>query len=151
MAQEARTAEQHGATERVRRLREESLNTQPRLYMERAVLETEAYRKYEGTVSVPELRALTLRHFFAHKTISIHRGELIVGEKGDGPQSAPTFPELCCHTIEDMRIMDQRELIRFAVTPEDLRIQKEEIIPYWEKRSIRYRILNSMSDEWKAA
>ena len=151
MAQEARTAEQHGATERVRRLREESLNTQPRLYMERAVLETEAYRTYEGTVSVPELRALTLRHFFAHKTISIHRGELIVGEKGDGPQSAPTFPELCCHTIEDMRIMDQRELIRFAVTPEDLRIQKEEIIPYWEKRSIRYRILNSMSDEWKAA
>ena len=151
MAQEARTAEQHGATERVRRLREESLNTQPRLYMERAVLETEAYRKYEGTVSVPELRALTLRHFFAHKTISIHRGELIVGEKGDGPQSAPTFPERCCHTIEDMRIMDQRELIRFAVTPEDLRIQKEEIIPYWEKRSIRYRILNSMSDEWKAA
>ena len=77
MAQEARTAEQHGATERVRRLREESLNTQPRLYMERAVLETEAYRKYEGTVSVPELRALTLRHFFAHKTISIHRGEQI--------------------------------------------------------------------------
>ena len=151
MAQEARTAEQHGATERVRRLREESLNTQPRLYMERAVLETEAYRKYEGTVSVPELRALTLRHFFAHKTISIHRGELIVGEKGDGPQSAPTFPELCCHTIEDMQIMDRRELIRFAVTPEDLRIQKEEIIPYWEKRSIRYRILNSMSDEWKAA
>ena len=151
MAQEARTAEQHGATERVRRLREESLNTQPRLYMERAVLETEAYRKYEGTVSVPELRALTLRHFFAHKTISIHRGELIVGEKGDGPQSAPTFPELCCHTIEDMQIMDRRELIRFAVTPEDLRIQEEEIIPYWEKRSIRYRILNSMSDEWKAA
>ena len=151
MAQETRTAEQHGATERVRRLREESLNTQPRLYMERAVLETEAYRKYEGTVSVPELRALTLRHFFAHKTISIHRGELIVGEKGDGPQSAPTFPELCCHTIEDMQIMDRRELIRFAVTPEDLRIQKEEIIPYWEKRSIRYRILNSMSDEWKAA
>ena len=151
MAQEARTAEQHGATERVRRLREESLNTQPRLYMERAVLETEAYRKYEGTVSVPELRTLTLRHFFEHKTISIHRGELIVGEKGDGPQSAPTFPELCCHTIEDMQIMDRRELIRFAVTPEDLRIQKEEIIPYWEKRSIRYRILNSMSDEWKAA
>ena len=52
-----------------------------------------------------------------------------MGEKGDGPQSAPTFPELCCHTIEDMQIMDRRELIRFAVTPEDLRIQKEEIIP----------------------
>ena len=151
MAQEIRTAERHGATERVRRLREESLGTQPRIYMERAVLETEAYKKYEGTVSVPELRALTLRHFFEHKSISIHRGELIVGEKGDGPQSAPTFPELCCHTIEDMKIMDQRELIRFAVSEDDLRIQEETIIPYWESRSIRHRILASMSDEWKAA
>ena len=151
MAQEIRTAERHGATERVRRLREESLGTQPRIYMERAVLETEAYKKYEGTVSVPELRALTLRHFFEHKSISIHRGELIVGEKGDGPQSAPTFPELCCHTIDDMKIMDQRELIRFAVSEDDLRIQEETIIPYWENRSIRHRILASMSDEWKAA
>ena len=57
MAEQEKTVrEQHGATERVRRLREESLNTQPRIYMERAVLETEAYEKYEGTVSVPELR-----------------------------------------------------------------------------------------------
>ena len=46
MAQEIRTAERHGATERVRRLREESLGTQPRIYMERAVLETEAYKKW---------------------------------------------------------------------------------------------------------
>lgn len=152
MAEQEKTVrEQHGATERVRRLREESLGTQPRIYMERAVLETEAYEKYEGTVSVPELRALTLRHFFENKSISIHKGELIVGEKGDGPQSAPTFPELCCHTIEDMKIMDQRELIRFAVSDEDLRIQKEKIIPFWEKRSIRHKILNSMSEEWKAA
>lgn len=143
--------EQHGSTERVRRLREESLNTQPRIYMERAVLETEAYEQYEGTVSVPELRALTLRHFFERKSICIHRGELIVGEKGDGPQSAPTFPELCCHTLEDMRIMDQRELIRFAVTQQDLQIQKEKIIPFWERRSIRHRILNSVSEAWKAA
>ncbi len=148
MAEQEKTVrEQHGATERVRRLREESLNTQPRIYMERAVLETEAYEKYEGTVSVPELRALTLRHFFENKSISIHKGELIVGEKGDGPQSAPTFPELCCHTLEDMKIMDQRELIRFAVSEEDLRIQKEKIIPYWEKRSIRHKILSSMSEE----
>ena len=130
---------------------EESLNTQPRIYMERAVLETEAYEQYEGTVSVPELRALTLRHFFERKSICIHKGELIVGEKGDGPQSAPTFPELCCHTLEDMRIMDQRELIRFAVTQQDLQIQKEKIIPFWERRSIRHRILNSVSEAWKAA
>ena len=46
-----RPKEVHGMNDRVRRLREESLNTQPRIYIERAVLETEAYEKYEGTVS----------------------------------------------------------------------------------------------------
>ena len=38
-----RPKEVHGMNDRVRRLREESLNTQPRIYIERAVLETEAY------------------------------------------------------------------------------------------------------------
>lgn len=143
--------EQHGINERVRRLREESLNTQPHLYMDRAKLETEAYEKYEGSVSVPELRALNLKYFFEHKKLHIGRGELIVGEKGDGPQSAPTFPELCCHTVQDMRVMNDRELINFTVSDEDLKFQKERIIPFWEKRSIRNRILKNMSDEWKAA
>ena len=61
-----RPKEVHGMNDRVRGLREESLNTQPRIYIERAVLETEAYEKYEGTVSIPELRALTLLHYFSH-------------------------------------------------------------------------------------
>ena len=53
--------------ERIRRLREESLNTQPRIYIERAVLETEAYEKYEGAVSVSELRAMTLLLSYSRK------------------------------------------------------------------------------------
>ena len=118
--------EAHGVTERVRRLREESLNTQPRIYMERALLETEAYEQYEGTVSVPELRALTLRHYFSKKKHFYPQGRADCREKGERPQSAPTFPELCCHTVEDMKVMDQRELIRFAVTEEDLRLQQGE-------------------------
>lgn len=143
--------EQHGMNERVRRLREISLNTQPRIYMERAKLETEVYQKYEGTVSVPELRALTLKHFFENKKLHIEKGELIVGEKGDGPQASPTFPELCCHTLQDMQVMNDRELINFTVSKADLETQKNTIIPFWENRSIRHKILENMSDEWKAA
>ena len=55
---------QRGSTERTRRLRAESMSTQPHIYIERAVLETEAYKMYEGTCSVPELRAKSLLHFF---------------------------------------------------------------------------------------
>lgn len=138
-----------GMNARIQKLRHQSETTPPRLYLERADLETDAYMQYEGTVSVPELRALTLRHFMEHKKLCINDGELIVGEKGDGPQSAPTFPELCCHTLEDMRVMNDRELIFFKVSDDDLKLQEEKIIPFWAKRSMRYKILNALSSQWK--
>lgn len=141
--------EQRGMNERIQKLREQSVTTQPRLYLERANLETDAYLKYEGSVSVPELRALAFLHVMENKTLCINEGELIVGEKGDGPQAAPTFPELCCHTLEDMRIMNERDLISFAVSEEDMELQKNKIIPYWEKRSIRRKLLDGVSREWK--
>lgn len=141
--------EQRGMNERIQKLREQSVTTQPRLYLERANLETDAYLKYEGSVSVSELRALAFLHVMENKTLCINEGELIVGEKGDGPQAAPTFPELCCHTLEDMRIMNERDLISFAVSVEDMELQKNKIIPYWEKRSIRRKLLDGVSREWK--
>ena len=94
--------EARGMNERIQKLRKQSVETDPRLYMERADLMTDAYLKYEGSVSVPEMRAIAFKHFMEHKKLCINDGELIVGEKGDGPQKAPTFPELCCHTLEDM-------------------------------------------------
>ncbi len=142
---------ERGMNERIRKLRKQSLETEPHIYMERAKLETEAYMMYEGSVSVPELRALSFKHFMEHKALCINDGELIVGEKGDGPQAAPSFPELCCRTVEDMKVMDARDLIYFRVSEEDLKVQEETIIPFWEKRSIRHKILENMSEEWKDA
>lgn len=141
--------EERGMNARIKKLRKQSLTTTAHLYMERAKLMTDAYKKYEGSVSIPELRALTMKEIFSRKEITIEDGELIVGDKGKGPQSTPTFPELCCHTIEDMHVMNDRELICFKVSEEDLKLQEKEIIPYWENRSIRHKIINAMSDEWK--
>ena len=140
-----------GMNDRIKKLRKLSVETQPHIYMERAVLETEAYEMYEGKVSIPELRALTLKHIFSNKTLYIGDGELIVGEKGDYPQAAPSFPELCCHTLEDMHNMNDRKVVNFSVTEEDLKIQEEKIIPYWQERTMRKKILDSMTDEWKEA
>lgn len=142
---------ERGMNERIRKLRKQSVDAQAHIYMERAKLMTEAYKKYEGSLSVPEMRATALKYFFENKTLCINDGELIVGEKGDGPQSSPTFPELCCHTIEDMHVMNDRELINFTATEEDIKLQEEVIIPYWENRSIRRKILENMKPEWKAS
>ena len=120
--------------ERVQALRELSVTTQPHIDMERAKSETATYKKYD---------------YFATKTLYIGDGELIVGEKGDSPHGAPTFPELCCHTLEDMHVMNDRKLISFSVKEEDYGYQEREIIPFWEKRSTRSKILANMSDQWK--
>ncbi|MEG1732634.1 MAG: pyruvate formate lyase family protein, partial [Longicatena sp.] len=141
--------ENRGMNDRIKKLRKQSEEITPHIYMERAMLMTEAYKKYEGEVSIPELRALTMKEIFSKKTINIEEGELIVGDKGAGPQSTPTFPELCCHTLEDMEVMNDRELICFKVSEKDKQEQVDTIIPFWENRSIRHKIINAMSEEWK--
>ncbi|MDD3139183.1 MAG: glycyl radical protein [Lachnospiraceae bacterium] len=143
--------EKRGMNERVQALRQISLDTPAHIDMERAKIMTETYEEYEGSVSVPELRALVLKDYFQKKTLYIGEGELIVGEKGDSPQASPTFPELCCHSLEDMHVMNDRALINFKVKEEDYVFQKETIIPYWDKRSIRKRIIENMKPEWKEA
>ncbi|NLV75839.1 MAG: formate C-acetyltransferase/glycerol dehydratase family glycyl radical enzyme, partial [Tissierellia bacterium] len=135
--------------ERVIKLREESLYAVPKLSLERAQIVTDVYKKYQGKVSIPVLRALTFKELCERKTICINHGELIVGERGRKPKATPTYPELCCHTIDDFDIIDTRDKVFFKVDDEARRIQKEEIIPYWQGKSMRDLLFNSMTDEWK--
>ncbi len=143
--------EERGMNKRIQSLRKLSLETQPHIDLERAISETKTYEQYEGYLSIPELRGQVLKDYFSTKTLYIGDGELIVGEKGDSPQASPTFPELCCHSIEDMHVMNDRELISFKVREGDYDIQEKTMIPYWDKRSIRNQILRQMTPEWKAA
>jgi len=138
-------------SERVIRLRAESLEAAPYISTERAQLMTEFYNKDTGLVSTVMHRALAFAHFIDNRTICIHPGELIVGEKGPAPKAAPTFPELCCHSLEDLDILDSREKIPFVVSPETRAVYKEEIIPFWKGRSMRDLIFKEMSAEWLAA
>lgn len=137
-----------GSFERTKKLRNQSIESIPHITIERAKLVTEAYKKYEGSVEIPVLRALTFKHYMENRTLCINDGELIVGEKGEAPQAAPTYPELCCHTMEDLDVMDKREIISFKVSDEIKKIHEEEIIPFWEKRQLRKKIINAMSQDW---
>ena len=92
--------------ERVRKLRDQSLASQPSISAERALLLTEFYQAEQDQHSVPVMRALSFKHLCEHKTIFIGEGELIVGERGPEPLAVPTFPELTCHTPEDLEILD---------------------------------------------
>lgn len=151
MKQEAAYQNERGMNERIKKLRYQSTTTDPHISIERAKLYTEAYKMYEGTVPTPMLRALSFKYFMENRTLCINDGELIVGEKGIGAQSTPTFPELCCHTIDDFEVMDQRKYISFKVDEETRKYQEEVIIPFWEGRQVRKKLISRMTPEWRAA
>ena len=140
-----------GMSERVARLRQQSLEAAPTISTERAELMTEFYKREQGLMSVPVHRALVFRYLMEHKAIYVGAGELIVGEKGPAPKATPTYPELCCHTLQDLDILDSRAKIPFAVSNEARRIYEETIIPFWQGRSMREMIFGEMTDEWLAA
>ena len=138
-------------TERVRRLRQESLDAKPAISTERAELITAFYRAGDGRHSPPMMRALAFRHLVEHEAVWIGDGDLIVGEKGPSPKATPTYPELCCHTLADLDILDAREKIPFAVSPEARAVYEREIIPFWRGRSMRDHLFRAMTEDWKAA
>jgi pyruvate formate-lyase/glycerol dehydratase family glycyl radical enzyme len=138
-------------TERVKRLWQESLAAVPTLSAERAELMTEFYQQHAELVSVPVRRALAFQYLMEHQTIYLGDGELIVGEKGPVPKATPTFPELCCHTLEDLEILDSRDKIPFRVSPEVRRVYERAIVPFWRGKTMRERIFAEMTDEWLAA
>lgn len=137
-------------TERVQRLRQCSLDTKPWISLERAKLLTDFYRE-AGPLSPPMLRARALEYIYERRSVYIGPEELIVGERGPRPKGAPTYPELCCHTMEDFEILHTREKIPYCVDEEARRIQREQIIPFWQGHSMRDRIFAEMTPAWKTA
>lgn len=139
-------------TERVARLRKQSLDARPSISSQRAELLTEFYRQNQGKAwSTPVFRAEAFRYILSNKTICFNEGELIVGEKGDAPKAAPTYPELCCHSLRDLDILNSREKISFAVDGRTLQVYADAIIPFWQGKTMRELIFQEMTDEWKAA
>ncbi|MBT4644791.1 MAG: glycyl radical protein [Deltaproteobacteria bacterium] len=131
--------------------RRASFEAEPVLSIERAVLETQFYRENYGKHSIPVLRALTFKDLCEKKTIYIGNGELIVGERGPFPKSVSTFPELNCHTVEDLKILNSRPMAGFKISQEDIKTYEKEVIPYWEGRTMRDRIFKHVPKEWENA
>jgi len=138
--------------ERIKSLREQSLNTKASISLERAKLLTEFYKSSESNKnSVAVTRAKAFHYILATKELCINDGELIVGERGPAPKATSTYPELCTHSLDDFEILNSREKVPFNVDEESKQFQKERIIPFWDGTSIRNKILNEMSSDWKDA
>jgi formate C-acetyltransferase len=145
------TTQNPNLTARVSRFRQQSLEAVESLSSERAELLTDFYSQHLEIMSVPVQRALSFAYLLEHKNISILDGELIVGEKGDQPKAAPSFPELCCHTLEDLDILNSRPLTAFKVSAAAREAYADKVIPFWQGKSIRDLLFAEMTQEWKDA
>jgi formate C-acetyltransferase len=119
--------------------------------VERGVLVTQFYKKNYGKYSMPVLRALNFKNLCQKKTIYIGDDELIVGERGPYPKAVSTFPELNCHSVQDLEILNSRKMTRYAVSNENIELYKKEVIPYWKGRSMRDRVFSHIPPQWRAA
>jgi trans-4-hydroxy-L-proline dehydratase len=135
-------------SERVKKLREQSLSAVERITAERAVLITRFYKSDGHELSAPVKRAKAFEYILKNKKICINDGELIVGERGPAPKAVPTYPEISLHSLKDLEILDSREKVFFKVDDEVRSIYEKEIIPYWTGKSNRDRIMSRMTPEW---
>jgi formate C-acetyltransferase len=139
-------------SERVKKLREQSLNAVEKITAERAVLITRFYKSDEAReISASVRRAKAFEYLLKNKKICINEGELIVGERGPAPKETPTYPEISLHSLQDLEILNSREKVSFKVDDEVRKIYEEEIIPYWKDKSNRDRIMSLMTTEWLSA
>ncbi|MBN2128984.1 MAG: hypothetical protein JW741_05780, partial [Sedimentisphaerales bacterium] len=138
--------------ERVAKLREESVGTRPYISTGRAELVTEFYNSdVPMRESAPVSRALAFKYILENKTVCINAGELIVGERGPAPKATPTYPELCCHDLEDFRILSTRNKTQFQVSDEAKQTYEEKIIPFWSGKTMREKVFAAMEPAWQRA
>ena len=139
-------------THRIRRLRARSLRAVPELSSERGTLLTRFYRSGAADgLSVPRQRAAAFAFLLAHKKVVILPDELIVGERGPAAKATPTYPEITCHSLPDLDILDKRQKTRFRVGAKTRRDFAEIIIPFWKGKTMREKLFAHMTPEWLAA
>jgi formate C-acetyltransferase len=137
--------------ERVAALRKGSLEAEPCVSAERADLMTDFYLEEEGRHSAPVLRGLAFHRLCEKKAIYIGGGELMVGERGEAPKAVPTYPEIVCHSVEDLEALRSRPLTRYRVDDATIEIYRKKIIPFWRGRTMRDRMLSMLPEEWRLA
>ena len=138
--------------ERIKKLRSQSVEIKPFISSERAELITEFYKSGAPMgVSTPVGRAMALKYIMENKAVCVNDEELIVGERGPQPKATPTYPELCCHTIEDFDIMSARTRTSFAVDDRVKEVYAETVIPFWQGKTMREKVFDAMSEDWNTA
>ncbi|EFA0849734.1 hypothetical protein OVA46_003877 [Escherichia coli] len=138
-------------TNRISRLKTALFANTREISLERALLYTASHRQTEGEPVILR-RAKATAYILEHVEISIRDEELIAGNRTVKPRAGIMSPEMDPYwLLKELGQFPTRPQDRFAISEEDKRIYREELFPYWEKRSMKDFINGQMTDEVKAA
>ncbi len=138
--------------DRIRRLREQSVQKKVEISSERGELLTDFYQRNDlSDRSTPIQRALAFKHLMENVSLPVEEGQLIVGLRGTDVKEVPTYPEVCCHDGSDLEVLDSREKNPYGVDEVTEEAYREKIIPFWDGKTIRDRIFEEVGEEWKRA
>lgn len=134
-------------TERILKLRKQTLEEPRYLTVEQARLITRAYREH-ADMSVPMKRAYALKASMEHLEIRIDEGELIVGNRSKESCGGVVFPEGGIKWLErEIDELESRPQDRFLVRPEDRAYFFEELVPFWEGKTLEDNIGRVLPEE----
>ncbi len=138
-------------TPRIQRLKA-ALFARPReISLERAILYTESHRLTEGEPVIIR-RAKATAHILDNVAISIRADELIAGNRTVAPRAGIMSPEMDPGwLLEELDDFPHRPQDRFEISEADKQRYRDELFPYWEKRSMKNFINAQMTDEVNAA
>ncbi len=139
--------QERGMNERIKRLRKQSVEAVESISAERAKLLTEFYKTTKEE-SLPIKRARAFEYILKNKKITINEGELIVGERGEKPKATPTYPEITLHSLDDLKVLNDREKVSYKVSEGVFDVYEKEIIPFWSGKTIREMIFKEVDKKW---
>ncbi|TBL55901.1 formate C-acetyltransferase [Hafnia paralvei] len=138
-------------TARIERLKAAMFANPREISLERALLYTVSHQQTEGEPTILR-RAKATAHILDHVEISIRADELIAGNRTVKPRAGIVSPEMDPYwLLKELEQFPTRPQDRFEISNEDKQIYREQLFPYWEKRSMKDFINEQMTDEVKTA
>jgi pyruvate formate-lyase/glycerol dehydratase family glycyl radical enzyme len=117
-------------------LKNKLLTAEYHICTERARFYTESYKTTEG--EAPFLRvAKALKHTFEKMTIRIEPEELLVGNRSSQLIAPPIAPERGDYSFILKYLLPDLVKFGYKITAEDKRILFEEVLPYWQNKTVR--------------
>jgi len=121
-------------TDRIRRMRDRLILTDPVVCAERAKIWTQVYQDNEDQPPITKA-ALALQKTLQEMSITIYDDELIVGNQGSALRATTLSPTVNTWAVEELDRFDKRDGSRFLISEETKQIIRE-ITPYWKGKNV---------------